>query len=202
MIHLIHSLIAPVESNECMTGAIRIVRIMRWLMSQDERKKIFNIIIKTFSHSASCNKRLCCLLCIMFRKVRLHMYMCRQPCHVLRYYIVLLKLHVKTCTSDNCGMGNCPELRKLREGKNKTREELENEKMMLEEVEKEKKEMWRQIEKVKKIREQLENKLDDIVMKISSDIEESPKKRRFSFIEEEVDNTPPVKKVNNYVKES
>ena len=243
-IHLVHSLTAPepIESNECMAGAIRIARIIRWLVSQDERDKIFNMIMATVSHSASCKKRLCCLLCIMFRKVRLHMAnSCRHPCYVLCFYSPILKMHVKTCTSGNCGMAYCPKLRemlicKIRESKakdsmrdelenekkkmrdelenekKKMREELENErkkireevekeekKKMQQEIEKEKKEMWEQIEKMKKKQEQQERKLDDIVKNISIDIEESPKKRRFSSIEEEVNDTPPVKKVDNNV---
>ena len=50
------------------------------------------------------------------------------------------------------------------------------------------------------MRAQLERKLDDTVKKISSDEENyiSPKKRRFSLIEEETDDTPDVKKINNY----
>ena len=48
---------------------------------------------------------------MMFRRVRRHILAAKHQCAILRLYSLLLRLHVNSCTDENCGLLACPTLR-------------------------------------------------------------------------------------------
>lgn len=117
----------PEEEDEdeegCENAAKRLAQVVKWVKSQGK----WDVLLKTFAHSASCSRSPCCPLCLMFRRVRRHVVSARHACYVLRIYSVLLKLHVASCNNNNCGMTACPALRASRQMKRGRDDELQEE---------------------------------------------------------------------------
>lgn len=96
---------------ECAEAAARLQQVVKKVFSQGKR----DMLLKTFSHSGKCRNTPCTSLCLMFRRVRSHVVGARHACKVLVIYSILLKLHVASCVSDDCGLTACPALRASRQ---------------------------------------------------------------------------------------
>ncbi|KAG0698660.1 hypothetical protein GWK47_025996 [Chionoecetes opilio] len=107
----------------CEDAAKRLAQVVKWLKSEGK----WDVLLKIFAHSASCTGTPCSPLCLMFRRVRRHVVSARHACYVLRLYSVLLKLHVASCTNNECGMTACPALRASRQMKRGREDELHEE---------------------------------------------------------------------------
>lgn len=121
------------DEEGCENAAKRLTQVVKWVKSQGK----WDVLLKTFAHSASCNRSPCCPLCLMFRRVRRHVVSARHACYVLRIYSVLLKLHVASCNDNNCGMTACPALRASRQMKRGRDDHLQGEDAQQEQQEEE-----------------------------------------------------------------
>ena len=92
----------------CQDSARRLTHVMNWMKMNNEMPRF----LKLFAHSASCRIRQCSAFCQMFKRTRQHVVEARHRCSSMRVYQVLLKLHVKSCTSNECGLPSCLILRK------------------------------------------------------------------------------------------
>lgn len=95
------------SEKECSEAAVRLEQVVRRMCSQGKR----DLLSKSYAHSASCHNPSCSSLCLMFRRVRSHVVTARHMCKVIQIYTVLLKLHVKLCVDNDCGLTACPTMR-------------------------------------------------------------------------------------------
>ena len=98
-------------SNEenCKNNAKKLAQILIAINGKGETQ--YQQMLQTFSHSASCTDVGCNSLCLMFRRVRRHIIGAQHHCYVFRLYSHILRRHVSSCNSDNCGLPGCPTLR-------------------------------------------------------------------------------------------
>ena len=94
------------EVESCKGAAKRLSHVITWMKDNGHTK----ILLRDFAHSASCEV-FCSPFCMMFRRVRRHVVSVKHQCVLLRLYTLLLRLHVNSCTNDNCGLQACPTLR-------------------------------------------------------------------------------------------
>ena len=95
------------EVEICKGIAKRLSHIITWMRDNGQTE----ILLRDFAHSASCGIINCSPFCRMLRRVRRHVVSAKHPCVLLRLYSLLLRLHVNSCTNDNCGLQACPTLR-------------------------------------------------------------------------------------------
>ena len=94
--------------NQCRDSARRLTSVINWMKRNQEIERF----LKIFAHSASCKIRKCTSFCQMFKRTRKHVVEARHRCVSMRVYQIMLQLHVKYCTSDECGLPVCPILRR------------------------------------------------------------------------------------------
>lgn len=95
------------NQGDCEAAAEGLSRVIKWMFEQNK----MNNLLLYFSHSASCRNQICSPICLMFRRVRRHVVGARHACSVLQVYATLLRTHVASCNSENCGLPACPALR-------------------------------------------------------------------------------------------
>lgn len=100
------------DEESCKAAAKKLTDVLKWISDQGENHK--KALLRDFAHSASCQDNRCLPVCMMFRRVRRHVVAAKHCCSVLRLYSMLLRNHVSSCTSDNCGLPACPALQKTR----------------------------------------------------------------------------------------
>ena len=91
----------------CKGAATRLSNVICWI-KENGHKELF---LREFAHSASCKNINCNPFCKMFKRLRKHVMSAKHNCSLLRLYSLVLRLHVNTCTNNNCGLNACPILR-------------------------------------------------------------------------------------------
>ena len=91
----------------CKGAAKRLSNVISWV-KENEHTELF---LRDFAHSASCKNINCNPFCKMFKRLRKHVMSAKHSCSLLRLYSLVLRLHVNTCTNNNCGLNACPILR-------------------------------------------------------------------------------------------
>lgn len=95
----------------CEINTQSLLQILEWFANHDGT----NVLLYEFAHSASCQKKTCTPICLMFRRVRHHVVVSRHPhCSVLILYSTLLHTHVSSCVNDDCGLPACHRLKTTR----------------------------------------------------------------------------------------
>ena len=105
----------------CKCAAKRLSNVITWM----KNKGYTEILLRNFAHSSSCGVTKCSTFCMMFRSLRRHVLAAKHQCVLLRLYSLLLRLHINSCTDDNCGLLACPTLRA-----NKSVKKLESERFL------------------------------------------------------------------------
>ena len=95
------------QTKNCKSAAKRLSHVITWMKDNGHMKSL----LSDLAHSASCGIIKCSPLCSMFRHVRRHAASAKPHCALLRMYSLLLRLHVNSCTNDQCGLQTCPTLR-------------------------------------------------------------------------------------------
>ncbi|XP_042207543.1 uncharacterized protein LOC121856237 isoform X2 [Homarus americanus] len=95
------------DKEGCEIAAERLSKVLKWISNQGRK----DVLLQVFAHSASCQLPSCTPVCLMFRRVRRHVVAARHSCSVLRVYSTLLRMHVSSCKSSDCGLPACPALR-------------------------------------------------------------------------------------------
>ena len=91
----------------CKGAATRLSNVICWV-KENGHKELF---LREFAHSASCKNINCNPFCKMFKRLRKHVMSAKHNCSLLRLYSLVLRLHVNTCSNNNCGLNACPILR-------------------------------------------------------------------------------------------
>ena len=91
----------------CKGAAKRLSNVISWVKENGHTE----LFLRDFAHSASCKNINCNPFCKMFKRLRKHVISAKHNCSLLRLYSLVLRLHVNTCTNNNCGLNACPILR-------------------------------------------------------------------------------------------